>query len=108
MRHVVVVAAGQPSGAKRRDQLLEKGMPHQQLDSVLAEFREQQMNVMAKKQGSVGEDEEAVPIVVLAVAREAGAIAAGSAVAREAGGLLPALQLQGRQSNMLSGTKMQV
>jgi hypothetical protein len=42
---------------------LENGMPHQQLDSVLAEFREQHIktangtkvaHAMAKQQGSVG------------------------------------------------------
>ena len=62
---------------KRREQLLETGMPHQQLDSVLAEFREQQIkaakgtqaaNSMAKKQGSVGQHAEAVAIASLAVA----------------------------------------
>ncbi len=51
--------------AQRRAQLLEKGMPCQQLDSVMVEFREQQTKAakdtkaaiaMAKQQGSVGED----------------------------------------------------
>ena len=69
-------------------------MPHQQLDSVLADFREQHIkaaqitkaaHAMAKKQGSVGEDEEAVAIASLAVAGEAGEIVAGSAVAGQAG-----------------------
>ena len=49
-----------PKTKRRRDQLLEKGMPHQQLDSVLAEIKEQQTkaakdtkaaNAMAKQQG---------------------------------------------------------
>ena len=79
--------------AQKFNQLLEKGMPHQHLDSVLAECREQHIkaakgtkaaNAMAKQQCSVGEDEEAIAIASLAVAREARAIAAGSAVASEA------------------------
>ena len=79
--------------AQRRNQFLEKGMPHQQLDSVMAEFREQHIkaakdtnaaNTMAKKQGSVGEDEEAIATASLAIAMEEGEVAAGSAVAREA------------------------
>jgi hypothetical protein len=53
----------QVDNQQRRAQLLEKGMPHQQLDSVLAEFREQQIkaakdtkaaHAMAKKEGSIG------------------------------------------------------
>ena len=105
-------------------------MPHQQLDSVMAEFSKQHIkaakgtkvaNAMAKKQGSVGEDDEAVATASLAVAGEAGEVVAGSAVAGdagevvagsavacEAGELLPVLQLQGRQSIMLSGTNMQI
>ena len=71
-------------------------MPQEQLENVLAEVREQHMkaakdtkaaNSMAKKQGSVGEDdanEEAVAIAGLAVAEATGAVAAGSAVAGEA------------------------
>ena len=79
--------------AQRREQLKDEGMPQEQLENVLAEFREQQIkaakdtkavNSMAKTQGSVGEDEEAVAIVGLAVAGEAGEVAAGSAVAGEA------------------------
>ena len=79
---------------KRREQLLEKGMPHQQLDSALAEFREQHIkaargtkvaNAMAKKHGSVGEDKEAVATASLAGAEEAGEFAAGAAVEGEAG-----------------------
>jgi hypothetical protein len=78
---------------QRREQLLEKGMPHQQLYSVLADFEEQPVkaakgtkaaNAMANKQGSVEEDEEAMAIASLAVAGEAGEVAAGSAVAGEA------------------------
>ena len=42
-------------------------------------------NAIAKKQGSVGEDAEAVAIAPLAVAGEAGEVVAGSAVAGEAG-----------------------
>ena len=42
---------------------------------------------MAKKQGSVGEDEEAVAIASLTVAGEAGEVVAGSADAGEAGGV---------------------
>jgi len=80
--------------AQSREQLLEKGLPHQHLDSVLAEFRAQQIkaakgtkvaNAMAKKQGSVGEDEEAVAMVSFAVAGEVGEVGAGSAVEGEAG-----------------------
>ena len=79
--------------AQRREQFLEEGMPQEQLENVLAEFSEQQIkaakntkaaNSMAKKQGSVGEDEEAVAIAGLAAAEEAGEVAAGSAVAGEA------------------------
>ena len=82
--------------AQRREQLLQSGMPHQQLDSVVAEFREQHIkaakdtkvaNAMAEKQGSVGEDEYAVAIAVLAVASQAGAVAAGSEDAGEARGI---------------------
>ena len=49
--------------AQRREQLLVEGMPQEQLENVLAEFREQQIkatkdtnvaNSKAKKQGSVG------------------------------------------------------
>ena len=92
--------------AQKRDQLLEKGMPHQQLDGVLAEYREQQIkaaketkaeNAMTKKQGSVGKDEGAVPIAPLAVAGEAGEVAAGSAVAGEAGGV-PADSMVAREA----------
>ena len=93
------MAGGQPSGENKRDQFLRYGAQHpEQLDSVLAEFKEQHIkaakgtkvaNAMAKKQGSVGQDEEAVAIawgageVVAgtAVAGEAGEVAAGSAVA---------------------------
>ena len=76
--------------AQRREQLLEKLMPHQQFDSVLAEFREQQIKAakdtkaaraMANKQGSTGEDDEAIAIASLAVSGDAGEVAAGSAVA---------------------------
>ena len=79
--------------AQRREQLLEKGMRHQQLDSVLAEFKEQQIkaakdtkaaHAKAKQQGSTGEDDGAIAIASLAVAGEAREVAAGSAVAREA------------------------
>ena len=65
--------------AQRREQLLENGMPHQQLDSVLAEFREQPIkaandtntvSAMANKHGSVGEDGEAVAIVVASAVAE--------------------------------------
>ena len=78
--------------AQRREQLLE-GMPQEQLENVLAEFWEEQIKAakdtkavksMAKKQASVGEDEEAVAIAGLAVAGEAGEVAAGSAAAGEA------------------------
>ena len=77
--------------AQKREQLIQEGMPPEQLENVLAEFREQQIKAakgtkaaksMAKQQGSVGEDdtnEEAVAIV-------------GLAVAEETGKLLPALQ----------------
>ena len=79
--------------AQRREQLLEKGMPHQQLDSLLAELREQQIkaakgtkaaNAMAKKQGLVGEDKEAVAIASLAAAEPAATSPAALATAREA------------------------
>ena len=88
-------------------------MPQEQLDNVLAAIREQHikgasdtkvLNAMAKKQGSVGEDKEAVAVASLA-AEEAGEVAAGSSCT---GRLLSALQLQERQSKMLSGTQMQV
>ena len=84
--------------AQRREQLIQEGMPPEQLENVLAEFRKQEIkaakdtkavNSIAKKQGSesVGGD-EAVAIAGLAagsaVAGEAGEVAAGSAVA-EAG-----------------------
>ena len=71
-------------------------MPQEQLQNVLAEFREQHIkaakdtkvvNSIAKQQGSVGEDdttEEAVAIVGLAFAEETAGVAAGSAVAGEA------------------------
>ena len=70
--------------AQRREQLIQEGMPPEQLENVLAEFRKQEIkaakdtkavNSIAKKQGSesVGRD-EAVAIA---------GIAAGSAVARE-------------------------
>ena len=84
--------------AQRREQLIQEGMPPEQLENVLAEFRKQEIkaakdtkavNSIAKKQGSesVGGD-EAVAIAGLAagsaVAGEAGEVAASSAVA-EAG-----------------------
>ena len=87
--------------AQRRDKVLGNGMPHQQLDSVLAEFREQQIkaakdtkvaHAMAKKQGSVEEDEAAVSI---AVAGEAGEVVAGSAVAGEAGDVVAGYAVAG-------------
>ena len=78
--------------AQIREQLLEKGMPHQQLNSVgrvqgtTYQGRQGHQGCECHGQyiGSIGEDKGAIAIAALASAREAEEVAAGSAVAKEA------------------------
>ena len=95
--------------AQRREQLIQQGMPPEQLENVLAGFRKQEIkaakgtkavNSIAEQQGSesVGGDEavasvglvagsavagEAGEVVASSAVAEAGEVPAGSAVARE-------------------------
>ena len=85
--------------AQRREQLLQ----------IKAAKDTKVAHAMAKKQGSVGEDEEAVAIAsLLQLQRRQGKLLPTLQLQGRQGRLLPGLQLQGRQSYMLSGTEMKV
>ena len=99
--------------AQRREQVLAKRTQHQQLDSMLAEFREQHIkaakgtkvaHAIVKKQSSVGEDYEAVPIVPIAVAGVAVDVAASSAVAGDAGEVVASSAVAGEARAVVAGS----